>query len=798
MLFRSPAFDWIRTGFPDLLAGGLRDLREIRLMGGERTHQTLADLRLPETGAYSPFDLRRAAAVLGTDVVVTGVVRRAGDLFQAEARLQRPGAQGLQEVGVERAEGRGEESIFTLADALAGRIARDLKATPAKSSGRRPVTRSVEALRLYAEALDRSRGGSDLEAATRLEGAVAKDPGFAIAQALLSQTYDRLGQRSKAQAASDAALKNLGGVPEHEARFIRARNAVLADRQDDGIATYRQILDDWPDDADARFELGGVLEQKGDLAAAADEFQRTVALDAKHQQALYGLGRVRAKLGDNDAALKIFNDLLAAYTQAGNQEGRGSVLHALGNVAMQQSRYPEALAYFRQSLEVRTAIGDRRGMALSWGQIASVLRTQGRIDEAIATSRKALDLRTQIGDQRGVATEWRNLGEIYEYAGRNREALECYQESLKIVRDLDDPRLQAQNFSSLGYISSVLGDYVQAYFFYQEALAKRREIGEKRELLRSLIDLDLMEQMQGRYEKALAYSAEAMDLARETGEKAGGLILSINVGMLHDDQGSYAAALTSLTQAVEGARASEDKNLLASGLLYLGATLVHLGAREEGSERLDEAERLIRETGSDPLMPELLGARAEARASRGDMAGALKLVDEALRRARTLGDRRLVLLAQMELGRWSLAAGRPGGPEQLSRAGEEAGKSALLPLQVRALAYLSAGPRGGAERAAERALQQGLPLKLRESLVLADRALARNSRALGRHDEATRYFLQAGQMVREMADGLEGARRAALLARKDLAELRREALAHISQHGTAADRQAAEATFPAS
>ena len=631
---------------------------------------------------------------------------------------------------------------------------------------------------------------------------MAKDAGFAQAQALLSQAYDRLGQRAKAQSSSDAALKSLAGASDHEARFIRARNAVLANRLEEGIAAYRQILDDWPDDVDARFELGGALEEKGDLAGAAAEFERTTALDPRHLQAVFGLGRVRSKLGENEAALKIFNDMLATYTQAGNEEGRGRVLNALGNVALQQGLYPEALARFRQAVEVRTAIGDRGGMAVSLGQIASVLRAQGRLEDAVATSRKALDLRTQIGDQRGIATEWRNLGEIYEDAGRIRDARSCYEESLKIVRDLDDRRLLARNFSSLGYVSSVLGDYVQAYFFYQEALAKRREIGEKPELLRSLIDLELMEQMQGRYDKALAYSAEAMDLVRETGEKAGGLILATNVGLIHDEQGSYAAALASLSEAVEGTGALGDKSLLAYAQLYLGATLVHIGRLDEGEEHLREAERLVKDAGSDPILPELLVARSQAQAARGEAAAFIKTAQEALRRSEALGDHRLVLLSRLELGCGSLAAGRADGAAHLAWVSREAGKSALQSLKVRALACLAAGsgaPGDAASaHAAEQALEEGGPLRLRESLVLAARALARRARAQGRQDEATRYFLQAGQLVREMAEGLDAPRRAALLARKDLADLRREALGHISRHGTAADRGAAEAAFPAS
>ncbi|MBI1950755.1 MAG: tetratricopeptide repeat protein, partial [Acidobacteria bacterium] len=797
-----PALDWTRTGFPALVSNSLREAPDLRLLGGDRTQQTLADLKLPLSGTYTPFDLRRAGSVLGADVLISGVLRRAGDRFQAEARLQRPGLQGMQEIGVEKAEGQGEESIFALADALAGKIGGALKvrSTPARGQAR-STTRSVEALRLYSEGLDLARAGRETEAAARLEQATGADPSFALAQALLSRIYARLGRRDRALAASDRAIQSLGGVTSHEARLIRARHAILQNRLDQGIAEYRELLRSFPQDTDARFDLAATLEQKGDLAAATEELQRCVLLDPKNTQARYILGRLRLRHGDSEEALKIFNDLLASYTQSGNQEGKGTVLLAIGNVHRYSSQYPEAIRYYRESLDIRRAIGDDRGMAAALGGIAKVLRVQGQSAEAIRSSREALDLLLKIGDQRGIAAEWRNLGEVYEDAGKILEAQKCYQESLKIVRDLDDPSLLADNFSSLGYVASALGNYVEAYFFSQEALAKRREIGDKAQVLRSLVDLGLLEQMQGRYEKALAYAAEAMDLVRETGEEAGGVVLATNVGMIHDDQGSYGAAIKSLAEAVERARRIDDKNLLASALLYLGGTLVRLGHLPEAEERLGEAERLVKETHTASLLPELLMGQAEVQGARGDFDRCLKTLEEALRQARSLGDRRLVILTRLTMGRWSLSENRPAGRSHLKWAEEEARKSALLPLRLRALAYLASASLKGPSTPdsiamAGQVMGEGKALHLRESLVLASWVLARGALSEGSHKEATRMFLQAGQTAREMAEGLGEPYLSALLGRADLVKLSEEARGHISRHGSPAEGKEAVRLFP--
>jgi tetratricopeptide (TPR) repeat protein len=797
----NPSLDWTRSALPALMADRLDGFSGLRLLDGERTQRALETLKLPLTGSYTPFDVRRAASVLGADFVATGRLSRAGSRLQVQTHLQRQVGQGLQEAAAGRAEGTGEDAIFDLAARMTGTLATGMKAQPPRDlASRRVLTRSVEALGLYAEALELYRSGRFPEAARRLEGAVGKDPQFAVAQALLSQAYARSGDRERAVTASDLALKNSGALTDHEARLARARQAVLQGRIDRGIEEYRGVIGAYPQDSDARVELAAVLEQKGDLAGAAAELQRCVTLDPALAPARFSLGFIRMKQGDHEAALKIFSDLLAAYTQAGDDVGTAKIYHALGNMKMVVSQYADALRYYRQALEVMTRLDDKAGMASTLENMASILRTQGKYPEALQAAHRSLDLRVEVGDPRGIAYTWIALGEIDEDAGQIREAKKCYEESLKITRDLNDPSLLARNLSSLGYVSSVLGDYSQAYLMYQEALGKRREVGDKRELLKSLIEIGLIEQWQGRYDKALDYATESMTIAREIGEKAGAVVVSTNVGMIDDDQGSYGPALKALREALEGARAIGDQNLVAAALVALGGTLAHLGSLDEATRSLAEAERLIGEIRSDVLAPELLSFQAEVAGRRGETERCLKLLNEALRRAESLADRRLVLLARLNLGRWLLATGRPGGSADLERVAQEAGSAGIAPLRVRALSYVAASGDGlpDAARAAkaDQAVKEGRTMRLREALVPAYTALARRAAAKGDTREACDRFLQVGALTREMADGLQEPYGGALLGRADLVRLTKEAQEYIRRSGTPAERQAAESSFP--
>jgi predicted TPR repeat methyltransferase len=64
--------------------------------------------------------------------------------------------------------------------------------------------------------------------------------------------------------------------------------------------------------ADRRFEFGKDLEKRGDLAGAVDLYRQAVEVAAGFASAWFALGKVRARLGDNDAAAEAFRRAGAA------------------------------------------------------------------------------------------------------------------------------------------------------------------------------------------------------------------------------------------------------------------------------------------------------------------------------------------------------------------------------------------------------------------------------------------------------------------------------------------------------
>ena len=725
-----PRYDWVRTGLPSLIRSELIEAKALRLVGEDRAQEVLAPLKLPEGVVPSPDTTRRIAGLLGAENVLAGRLVRIADKLRIDASLQAVGATsaegsagaGPSEVTAIIVDGEGDKAIFGMVDDLSRQVQDRLGVggglLERRGGATELSTSSVEALSLYGDALALSRSGKDLEAQKRLEDALQKDPQFHVAQALLAETYDRLGHADKAVAEANKAIAGLGSASPYEAARIRAVQARLTGNTQEALMAYRQLCEVAPNSAEASFDLASAQEDAGDLEAALKSLLRVIALDPKHPSAHYALGRVHFKLGKAAEALQDFNTALVLHTETGNQEGRATVLNGLGNTYRTLGQPEEALKNYQAALEIRRRIGDRRGVAVTLYNLATIQRDLGRHEEAIKATTDGLTISREIGDREGLTIGYSNLGDSYQIAGRPEEALKAYQESLKIVREIDDPTSLSQSLANVGYINTVLGHYIEAFFFFKEALAKRREIGYKAEIVRSLADLGFLEQVQGRYEEAVKYETEGLTLAREVGDKLDILVLSANLSNIHEDQGEYGPALLLLKDAQKLAQEINDRAHQTTCLIYLGSVRRRLGDFGGAETALKEAERLARDMNNGPLLAEALAVQATQLLQQGQQNRALSVAKEAVARADAARDVRLILLSRLAQAEASRSV------RDLKSVITRTSASGLAPLEVAAhlaLAriHLAEGRAREAGLEAEQAQRVGAPMHLRDALFQA-------------------------------------------------------------------------------
>ena len=782
-------FDWIRDGLTDLLRSDLAQAKALRIAGSERVGETLAGLGIPQSEESRPASVHRIGKLVGVENVVTGSLMRAGSRFRLEASVMRIGPTAAVAGDAIVLEGEGEEAIFTLVDELTGRIRDELHVSggwrEADQSAAEISTGSVAALGHYSEGLALSRAGNMLEAALRLEIAVAEDPGFAMAHALLAQTYDRLGQGDRAMAEVAKAVEAMGKTSAYEASRIRIIAASLSGDLEGAAGAYRALTEAAPNDAQAHFDLALVLEEAGRLEEAIPSMERVVALDPRNPEAHYAMGRLRARTGDSAAALQELNAALAIHAEAGNDEGRATVLNGIGNTYLRMGRNDEALIHFGQSLEIRRKLGDQRGIRVVLGNMALIQGIRGAYDDAVSNLKEALSISEAIGDKAGLADTHINLGEIHQKAGRTAEAMEEYQESLRLAQDTGDEVLLGKALGGLGFMNGVIGKYAESFFFYKEALEKQRQIGEKFEIVAALINVAIAEYFQGRYESALKYDVEALTLAKELNDRESVAVVLANTSNINEDQGEYVRALDHVDTALETARDMQDKGLTSIFLAYSGSAKLRLGDMQGAGTALEESIEIGRQIQSPPTLAEALIYRGEHLLASGRATEAGAVLEEAISTAEKAQEHRLKLLARL------VNAEAHGSANQLREVLRDAEATGLKPYVSRARlalgkVLLDGGRAADALAQAEAALKSAASLGQKDLMVQAHHLAASSLKkrgGAGDFEKAAAHYESALKALGDVAAPLPEGLRSFLFSRPSTARLLADAEPVLKQAG---------------
>jgi eukaryotic-like serine/threonine-protein kinase len=782
-------FDWVGAGATSVVRTGLVQARALRIAGEDRVDEVLGVLK-PSSGEEArPATVQRLGKLVGVENVLSGSLLRIGGSFRIEASLMRVGDTAIEGTRAIVVDGAGEGAIPGMMDDLTRKIRDELGVSRGwgeKTGSMKLSSRSVEALALFGEALTLARAGNQMEAAKRLEAGVAKDPRFAMAQALLARTYDDLGYADKAKEASRQAAEMARDATPYEAAYIRAVRARLTQDLDGAEKAYAEIASLLPNSADAHFDLAAVQEQRGALAEALVSIRRVLDLDPKHAGAHFVMGRILVKTGNGTEAIDAFQSALELHRASGNKEGEATALNGLGNAYRMLGQFEEAARRYDESLTIRRQIGDRRGEVVGLMNLGRTRAEQGQYEDAVTQMKSAIEVARTIGYTAGLGDAYRFLGDIYQTSGRLDEALASYNESLKIMREIDDEARLAATLSSVGYVNASLGHYLDAFFVLKEALAKRRAIGDKGEITRSLIDIGAVEQVQGRYEEALKYDTEALSLAKEIGDKIVAAHVAGNLSSLHDDQGHYAAALALLAEVQKAADETKDATLKATYHLGHGSLLRHLGEEKDAETALKEAVRLGRELGNTSLLAEALAVRGEFLLVAGRRDEALADLKEALTTAQKAGDRRLILLARLEGAKGS------GSAKDLEALLSDIEASGLKPLAAPTRLALSRLHLGGGRAAAAageaaRAIEVAGSLSQRDLLFQARHAAALAFQAQGKPGEAAAQIVEALTPLEEMRQGLDAAQLARFLARWETAAFAADAEPTLKAAGRTAE-----------
>ena len=353
--------------------------------------------------------------------------------FQPEAaRLYDAGVRALTHGEQEKAKINLEKAVkldASLADAycVLGMIYKGTEEVHAAAEAfRQAIIADVNYIEAYCELGDilLIHLGDSAQATQVLQKAIAMDPDYARARALLGITFFR---DNLIDAAIDELQRAIKLDPTLKiARYTLGTALLQKEAWQSAIDTFKELIEIDPFHAKAYFSLGTAYRHIGEMETAQKNLQRFEVLSIEEEklthlkkfvqqnptnaEAWYRLGRLELKR-------KLWHDAtqsLERYVTLAPQETRG--YEALGYVQFQRQNYPQAKAMYEKVITHKPNIATYRN---SLGGVYLMLEDY---TQAIAQYQTAIDLHP---------TEPRfylNLSKAYELAGAHTEAAKTYQE----------------------------------------------------------------------------------------------------------------------------------------------------------------------------------------------------------------------------------------------------------------------------------------------------------------------------------------------------------------------------------
>jgi serine/threonine-protein kinase len=251
-------FGYLVEGMVDLLSRNLNGVGDQVTVDPGRVMSTLgAD---EKRGVQDAERGREIARRLGAGRYILGSVHAAGGHLRVQAQLYKEGTGAPEPIAQATAEGD-SSALFDLVD----RLSAQLLVSGDRSQGARlaqtaaVTTRSLPALKAYLDAERNLRAAQFDSAVAGFQAATAEDSSFALAYYRLAVAAAWTGRTGLLAPAMSRAVALADRLSERDRALLSAFTELGRGAPDAAERRYREILERYPGDLEARFQLANVL-----------------------------------------------------------------------------------------------------------------------------------------------------------------------------------------------------------------------------------------------------------------------------------------------------------------------------------------------------------------------------------------------------------------------------------------------------------------------------------------------------------------------------------------------------------
>jgi len=342
--------DWLREGLADMLITNLSRSKRLTVLSRRQLYVLLGRMGRRSTDQIRLEEALEMARHSQAEVVVMGSFARLGEKVRIDVQLHDGRAGQL--LAAEHSVADRPDQILAQVDLLSLKVARHLGA-PLEDQDRQTkladvMTDNLEAYRYYSLALEKAQAYHSLEAIKLWEKAIALDPQFAMAYARIGYThlFIRVGEGDQAKPYLAKAFQLSHRLTDKDKLYLTALSAQISDGNASAIRAFRDLIAQYPHEAEAYLPLGNLLRYTGRLAEASAVFEQGLVIDPEAKEIYNALGFAHSGLGRYAEAVAAHQHYVElAPSEPNAHDSLGMTYHEAG-------RYEEALAEFARALEL--------------------------------------------------------------------------------------------------------------------------------------------------------------------------------------------------------------------------------------------------------------------------------------------------------------------------------------------------------------------------------------------------------------------------------------------------------------
>jgi tetratricopeptide (TPR) repeat protein len=256
---------------------------------------------------------------------------------------------------------------------------------------------------------------SEASALPALQRAAKLNPDDSAVQVRLARAEQLAGQRDAAL----ATMKRAAALSPANFSLQESygRNLIEAGHDADAYAQFQRIITRWPRNADALVDYGMLAHRLGHDEEAVDNWQRAVDVDPGQANAQLYLAQVLDQQGELQAAARhyrMYLEVIAAH-HTKNSADTGPVLAALIKVADADAAIHhngDASKGYNAAAGFADKAGEKTLESLAFIHLADLQEKQSDVRGAVLSYQRALQLDAALSDARSAASDWFNYAQF--------------------------------------------------------------------------------------------------------------------------------------------------------------------------------------------------------------------------------------------------------------------------------------------------------------------------------------------------------------------------------------------------